>query len=261
MGTREPTVPRSSVAGALPVRSKPTVILFANHSGQMSGAEHSLLALLRAIQGRPLRPVCACPAGSPLADALSAAGCESVPAAFRRLYRTGNPLRLARYAASQAGLAWALRGAVRRAGAELVHSNSTTAHVAAGLAAKLAGVPAVWHVRDLVDLGLMGHGLARTADRIVAISRAVARSLDRCAGRDKVEVVHNGIVVEIDDPQFGRTRQMGIPIAFTDSPGVVRGPAPALGQHTRQVLAELGCSDPDIERLAEQDAIFCSGGD
>jgi len=116
-----------------------------------------------------------------------------VPAAFRRLYRTGNPLRLARYAASQAGLAWALRGVVRRTGAALVHSNSTTAHVAAGLAAKLAGVPAVWHVRDLVDLGLMGHGLVRTADRIVAISHAVARGLDHYAGRDKVEVVHNGI--------------------------------------------------------------------
>ena len=51
------------------------------------------------------------------------------------------------------------------------------------------------------------------------------------------QVVHNGMRVEIDDPEVGRTVQMGIPIAFSRTPGAIRGPAPRLGEHTREVLA------------------------
>jgi len=51
------------------------------------------------------------------------------------------------------------------------------------------------------------------------------------------QVVHNGMRMEIDDPQVGRTVQMGIPIAFSRTPGAIRGPAPRLGEHTQEVLA------------------------
>ena len=50
------------------------------------------------------------------------------------------------------------------------------------------------------------------------------------------QVAHNGMRVEIDDPEVGRTVQMGIPIAFSRTPGAIRGPAPDLGQHTQEVL-------------------------
>jgi crotonobetainyl-CoA:carnitine CoA-transferase CaiB-like acyl-CoA transferase len=49
------------------------------------------------------------------------------------------------------------------------------------------------------------------------------------------QVVHNGMRIEIDDPEVGRTVQMGIPIAFGRTPGAIRGPAPALGEHTREM--------------------------
>ena len=45
------------------------------------------------------------------------------------------------------------------------------------------------------------------------------------------QVVHNGMRVEIDDPEVGRTDQMGIPIAFSRTPGAIRGPVPAGGAH------------------------------
>jgi crotonobetainyl-CoA:carnitine CoA-transferase CaiB-like acyl-CoA transferase len=47
-----------------------------------------------------------------------------------------------------------------------------------------------------------------------------------------------GAIVEVDDPDRGRLRQMGILSGFSRSPGLVRGAAPRVGEHTESVLAE-----------------------
>lgn len=65
------------------------------------------------------------------------------------------------------------------------------------------------------------------------------------------QVLHNGMMVDVDDPALGRTRQMGIPLGYPEHPGVIKGPAPALGEHTRAVLGELGYSDRAIERFVD----------
>jgi crotonobetainyl-CoA:carnitine CoA-transferase CaiB-like acyl-CoA transferase len=41
----------------------------------------------------------------------------------------------------------------------------------------------------------------------------------------------NQMVAEIDDPERGRTIQIGIPIRFSKTPGRIKGPAPAAGQN------------------------------
>jgi crotonobetainyl-CoA:carnitine CoA-transferase CaiB-like acyl-CoA transferase len=43
-------------------------------------------------------------------------------------------------------------------------------------------------------------------------------------------------------PTSGDVQCIGLPVKFTDTPGGVRGPAPTLGQHTDEVLAEYGFS-------------------
>ena len=49
----------------------------------------------------------------------------------------------------------------------------------------------------------------------------------------------NGYLAEIDHPQFGRQRVVGMHIQFSETPGQLGAPAPELGEHTDQVLAEL----------------------
>ncbi|MCE2458482.1 MAG: CoA transferase [Dehalococcoidia bacterium] len=57
------------------------------------------------------------------------------------------------------------------------------------------------------------------------------------------------MMVETDHPVAGRVKNIGIPIKLSETPGQFQRPAPALGQHTNEVLTDLGCSPDDIEKL------------
>jgi crotonobetainyl-CoA:carnitine CoA-transferase CaiB-like acyl-CoA transferase len=66
------------------------------------------------------------------------------------------------------------------------------------------------------------------------------------------------MVVEVDHPRAGRTRALGLPIKFSETPGEITRAAPLLGQHTREVLAGLGYCAADIDRLHAEGAIHCA---
>jgi crotonobetainyl-CoA:carnitine CoA-transferase CaiB-like acyl-CoA transferase len=53
-------------------------------------------------------------------------------------------------------------------------------------------------------------------------------------------LLKQGCVVEVNDPDLGPIRHAGVLLEFSETPGAVRGPAPRPGQHTDEVLTELG---------------------
>jgi formyl-CoA transferase len=57
-----------------------------------------------------------------------------------------------------------------------------------------------------------------------------------------------GTVVEVDHPTRGPYLTVGNPIKLSDSPTEVKR-SPLLGEHTTEVLGELGLSATDIEAL------------
>jgi crotonobetainyl-CoA:carnitine CoA-transferase CaiB-like acyl-CoA transferase len=86
---------------------------------------------------------------------------------------------------------------------------------------------------------------------------------DVCVGKvyDPEEMVRDPqvqareMVVEIEHEAQGKVRQFGIPIKLGGTPGRVRSAAPYTGEHTDQVLRELGLGDADIRGLRERKVV------
>ena len=60
---------------------------------------------------------------------------------------------------------------------------------------------------------------------------------------DDPQIKHNGTFVEYDHPTEGHVKTPGFPIRFSKTPSRVARGAPLAGQHTREILAEIGWSD------------------
>ena len=63
------------------------------------------------------------------------------------------------------------------------------------------------------------------------------------------------MVVETEHPAAGRVHNIGIPVNLSETPGAFRRPAPALGEHTDEVLRELGVSDARAAALRASGAV------
>ena len=72
---------------------------------------------------------------------------------------------------------------------------------------------------------------------------------------DHPQVAAEGILASFEHPGVGRYRGMAHPVRFGDGPPPGAFAAPQLGQHSREILAGLGYSDEEIERLCRAGAV------
>jgi crotonobetainyl-CoA:carnitine CoA-transferase CaiB-like acyl-CoA transferase len=90
-----------------------------------------------------------------------------------------------------------------------------------------------------------------------AMRRLVAADVPTGPVYDYAEVVAdeqmwvNGYLAEVEHPHFAGHRAVGIPVEMSATPGSIQGPAPELGQHTEEVLLEVGYSWEEIEALRD----------
>jgi len=70
------------------------------------------------------------------------------------------------------------------------------------------------------------------------------------------QLLARGMIVETSHPEWGPHRQIASPLVReADEDWSQPGPAPAIGEQTEQILAELGYSEDVIERLREQKVV------
>jgi alpha-methylacyl-CoA racemase len=62
------------------------------------------------------------------------------------------------------------------------------------------------------------------------------------------------MVISYEQPEFGEVRQLGFPIKLSRTPATVHRPAPALGEHTAEVLTGAGYSAEEVRALEEAGA-------
>jgi crotonobetainyl-CoA:carnitine CoA-transferase CaiB-like acyl-CoA transferase len=69
------------------------------------------------------------------------------------------------------------------------------------------------------------------------------------------QVLHRKMLVEIKHPTAGAITVPGIPIKLSKTPGEIKTPPPKLGQHTKEILHELGYSAEEITEFQANNII------
>ncbi len=69
------------------------------------------------------------------------------------------------------------------------------------------------------------------------------------------QVLFREMLLEVPHPSLGTVKQAGIPIKLSDTPGSIRRHPPLLGEHTAEVLGEIGYSEEEVRRLREEEAV------
>lgn len=111
---------------------------------------------------------------------------------------------------------------------------------------------------ETVEAELDGHSSDTIIARLEANDVPCMKVKTRREVIDDPQVVANGTVVEIEQPGIGRLRQARPAALFSDTPSRSPGPAPVLGQHTREILTEMGMDEAEVADLISRGVIGVS---
>ncbi|MFH1540099.1 MAG: glycosyltransferase family 4 protein [bacterium] len=199
-------------------------VLFFIRGGGKGGAELSLLEILQRMNRNRFLPVLASLTEGPVVDEIREMGIEThvleAPGKLveARRQELASPAKIHHSASrffSSIRVARQLAGLLRETGCHLLYANSLKAHVIGSVAGWLAGVPVVWHVRDVLF-----HRWERILFRllrflfrptVIANSRFTAGHL---GGGRGIKVIYNGVDLAATKPGRDAARvreELGIP--------------------------------------------------
>ncbi len=69
------------------------------------------------------------------------------------------------------------------------------------------------------------------------------------------QIKHLGLIAEVEQPGYGTARMLGFPVRASATPAAIRRPAPLLGEHTAEILGEIGITAQEIDRLVAVGAV------
>jgi crotonobetainyl-CoA:carnitine CoA-transferase CaiB-like acyl-CoA transferase len=113
--------------------------------------------------------------------------------------------------------------------------------------------------RELTD-GLIGEALATDKvdtwlDKLKAVGVPCGRSNTVAQALAEPQAQARRMVETVPHPTIGELNMLGIPFKFSDTPAAVRRPPPLLGEHTDEVLAEIGMGAGEIAKLRDEKVV------
>jgi glycosyltransferase involved in cell wall biosynthesis len=186
-----------------PKRGRRARVLVVEQPGEgLWGAQQYLLRLAPLLEARGYDQVLAAPESSAVARAWRQQGRPHVHFPVppeRKIRRHGDrgpfsPLLLARELARTAANARRIAALGSALQVDCIHANAHWSHLEAALGGRLARLPVVLHLHDLLPgiAARLRAAAVRIADASVAVSHAVAGCLPERA-RSRVTVIHNGV--------------------------------------------------------------------
>ena len=202
--------------------AKPVRILYIHNSADIYGASRSLVRLLGVLDRARFEPLVMLPAEGALAEQLRALPVRvmifpSLSVIDRAVFHSWKlPFFLLNIPLSALRL-WRV---LKRERVDLVHTN-TGVVLSPGLAARLAGVPHVWHIRDWFQefagfWRFYEKWMRALSTRIIAVSGPIAAQF---TDRARVRVIHNGF-----DPAEFALSDPGAGTAFREKYDLGNGP-------------------------------------
>ena len=168
-----------------------------------SGGQISLLELVSRLDRPRYEPVLLCPGEGQLAYVARGMGVKVLVWEMPGVRRFNIPLIHKKIAE--------LRSIIKDTGADIVHTNGSRAQFYASEAVKGTGARLVWHVRESVkDIPFYDRFLARSADRIICVSKAVSETRfgSSSVNDGRIKVIYNGI----DLSRYYRNEEEGLAV-------------------------------------------------
>ena len=180
----------------------PGTILTVNRVGFFGGVERVIVNCADAAAAHGFRPVLACPAPGPLADAVGRHGHHVVPVGIDRSKSTLSPVTLLkRWRRLQAGRR-EVTAVARDEAACVIHAHHPVGALFASAAASRLGIPLIWHAHETLPMkrsyAVLGRLLRRRCTAYAACSGASRDMLLRLGvPTDRIRLIYNGV-----DPSF-----------------------------------------------------------
>lgn len=163
------------------MRAERKRILYVHPNNEVGGSDIALLRLLQGIDRTRIDPIVVVPGDGPITPLLLAERIEMHVVPMMQLRTLPSLSYQARYLARMWPTVRRLAGLMRAARADLVHTNSLYC-LYGGFAARLAGVPHLWHVREIppaipIARPALGRLVLSLSQLVICMTNACSRSL------------------------------------------------------------------------------------
>jgi len=175
-------------------------VLYLQSTSEIGGSDISLLRIVENLDCSRFCPFVVLPSRGTLTEALERHGAKVVimPGMLKLTTRKG-PLYHLRYLVNYPLAVWRILRLIRSERIDLIHTNSLH-NLYGSLAARLARLPHVWHIREIVSQSAAVRSLEvclarRFADRVITVSAATAEMFLDSAGRypPHLQIMWDGI--------------------------------------------------------------------